>query len=594
MSATGSLMIRNLRKPADLQKAYMNQDQYLKIAASNDSNIANARRALTKGEVVPLTERQTATPDELQADIGKNESDCISNLINMGFRYDQASAITTVLTHQERVIFNNMFPDIKQDFQRKFNITRTTPTSFVEYLRKYIEIFMVSKGINAGAFDDKFNAIVNNIQDLRAILPTRVQFRDLLHNVAALPLGAEIRHDLNAIVGALPDRAFFDAVNLRSEAERAAILAELQTLMINMPTKAELAILLGDVAGSGGMTIQQKIDALGAVMGGISPATIQKLEDLVNGIAGGGGGSGSASALPVAPVTPILSPGGNVIKKMVDLNSAKFSRVATIESSTPGSKATHLLFMTPTGGEFPIDGKPALEAFFRGNRDIEAEVQRVTGTNLFRGIIVYVDSPAGIPYGGSKVAPGGGGGGASPSSSAPSTPGSGKGGVGIRIKKIGRGIAVEETPTYRQLGKYVIHHGQLLNDVLNVKYPSLGRIPQFLPTHISPDTKDFIMDLLDKGKVSSHHYDTLPLEDRKLFEKIMTGAGIFHKLGLKKSVSDDERADYERFKILKGEYMAGNNSVALMKELRRFIVKFMNEGKIRKSEGVDLLMDLSI
>lgn len=586
MSGTGSLMIRNLRKPADLQKAYMVQDQLLKIAASNDANIANARRALKQGEVLTQTEQQTATPDELQADVGKNESDAITNLLAMGFHYSQASGITTLLDHPQRVIFNNMFPDIKADFTKKFNITRTTPTAFVDYLRKYIEAFNENKGLAVGGFNDKFDRIINNIADLRGIFPSRIELRRLIDEVHALPVGAEIRADMALLMNALPDRAFFDALQVQNDAQRGAILAQLQNLTVNLPTNAQFIDAIRDI-NAAHTTTQQKLDIIEGLMGGLNRNTIQKIDDLISGITGGGGpASASASIAPPAS--------GNTVVAVVGIANARFPLIG--RGKTPATKGTSVIIMIDTANiEYPITTAGDWAQFLKDNADVARAIDTVIGDRAWAKVINYIGDH-GSPYGGPLI-PASGGGKASPPSSGSSSPpsASGKGGVGIRMKKIGKGISVEESPTYRQLGKYVIHQNQLQNsDILNVKYPSLGRIPQFKPTHISSSTKDFLMELLDNQRVNPHHYDTLPLQDRKLFEKIMTGAGVFHKLGLKKSVSDDERAEYDRFQILKGEYMAGNNSVALMKELRRFIVKFMTEGKIHKSEGVDLLMDLSI
>jgi len=176
----------------------------------------------------------------------------------------------------------------------------------------------------------------------------------------------------------------------------------------------------------------------------------------------------------------------------------------------------------------------------------------------------------------------------------------GKDGFGIRktkmkVIKIGKGIAVEQQPKYRELGKYAIHYGQLVNnDILNVKYKSLGGIPQFKPVAISDVFKDFLIDLLDTGKVNNRTYEQVPMEERKLFERIATGAGIIHNLKIKKTITNQDAEDNKRFELLKGEYLAGNNSNAVLKELRRFVIKFMNEGKITKNSGMTLLMELAV
>jgi hypothetical protein len=136
---------------------------------------------------------------------------------------------------------------------------------------------------------------------------------------------------------------------------------------------------------------------------------------------------------------------------------------------------------------------------------------------------------------------------------------------------------------------------QLKNrDILNVKFRSLGRIPQFKPQPISEALKDFVLDLLENGKPNHRVYDTLSVEERQLFEKLATYAGIINSLKLKKTLTDEDIKDNERFAILKGEYLAGNNSQTLLKELRKLVVKFMNTGKITKTDGTNLLIELSV
>ena len=168
-------------------------------------------------------------------------------------------------------------------------------------------------------------------------------------------------------------------------------------------------------------------------------------------------------------------------------------------------------------------------------------------------------------------------------------------GKGLRVVKIGKGILVEQQPSYRPLGKYLININQLENqDILNVKYPSLAGVPKFHPTAVSDIFKDFIIDLLDNGKPNTRIYDQLPPEERQMFEKIATGAGVFQTLKLKKTLTDQDKIDNDRFTLLKGEYLAGNNSNSLLKELRRLVIKFMNNGRLHKTEAINFLLELSI
>ena len=86
-------------------------------------------------------------------------------------------------------------------------------------------------------------------------------------------------------------------------------------------------------------------------------------------------------------------------------------------------------------------------------------------------------------------------------------------------------------------------------------------------------------------------YDSVPPDERKLFGKIVSGAGVFQTLKLKKTTTNEDKAENERFDLLKGEFLTGNNSTKLLQELRRFIIKFMGEGIIGRNQGINLLME---
>ena len=132
------------------------------------------------------------------------------------------------------------------------------------------------------------------------------------------------------------------------------------------------------------------------------------------------------------------------------------------------------------------------------------------------------------------------------------------------------------------------------NDMLNVKYKSLGRIPQFKPIPISDSFKEYIIDVLDTGKHNDKNYKHIPVEERKIWEKVVSGAGLGDVLKIKKTITDGDKEDMERFEMLKGQYISGNNSPSVIRELRRFVVRFLSEGKLKRNQALDLLLELSV
>jgi hypothetical protein len=161
--------------------------------------------------------------------------------------------------------------------------------------------------------------------------------------------------------------------------------------------------------------------------------------------------------------------------------------------------------------------------------------------------------------------------------------------------KVGRGISVKQTPSYKEYGKYAIHIPQLeQQDLLNVKYKSLGQIPKFKPIPVSDVFRDFILDLLENGKPNGRVYTQIAPEERKYFEEMSIGAGVWNSLGLKRTTTSTDEEENKRFELLRGEYLAGNNNTKVISELRKLVVKMMSDGRIRKTQGVELLMELSL
>lgn len=157
--------------------------------------------------------------------------------------------------------------------------------------------------------------------------------------------------------------------------------------------------------------------------------------------------------------------------------------------------------------------------------------------------------------------------------------------------KIGKGVArQQEQPRYRTFGKYVVHNDQLQeSNRLNFKYPSLGLIPHIKPIPVSDNYKEFILDILDNDKMNSKHYESLKPEEKTHFHRVVEGAGLVGKFKLKKLEDDVDEKEMNRFNILKGSLLAGNNNPQMIKELKGLTVKFIKGGKIEKKQGEELL-----
>jgi hypothetical protein len=576
MSGTGSLMIRNLRNPSDYSKGVMTQDELLRIAIANDANVAQARAGFQRGEVQELSPQQLKSPAELQADIALQEKTALDNLLRL-FQYREASAIIGELNPDEIFTMNQSFPLIEREISKRFAKGLLSPTFFVEYLRKFKEELEQSKGVstNLSSITNKFNTLTDNINDIRAILPTKTQFSNLqdylegefdrLPRLIIAPLLTRIQRLQNAI----PSSEDFRRVSADQEILQYETLNMLQNITANMPTQNQLGMIMEDIR-SGRVSQAEGVKRIEDAISGVSDEQLDMLEDIKREIQQ----SRPGQSIPFDILAQITT---DVPQYPVIAIERKLTA-----QGTP-VKSGDLFVVYPNGNNERIT-LTKLKAFTEENASFRRWYADNVGGSpalmMLRNFILEQSTEK-----------------ASRKELPPEKSGFGlkaKNGR-IRTKKIGEGVKYEPEPTYRQFGKYVINIPQLKErDILNVKFPSLGRIPQFKPTPISDIMKEFLLELLDSGKVSNRIYEQIPIEERQLFEKIATGAGILNALKLKRTISNEDKEDNDRFTLLKGEYLAGNNSVALLKELRKLVVKFMSQGKISKHDGMNLLIELSV
>jgi len=163
-----------------------------------------------------------------------------------------------------------------------------------------------------------------------------------------------------------------------------------------------------------------------------------------------------------------------------------------------------------------------------------------------------------------------------------------------KAKMIGKGVSFKETPKYIEFGKYCLSIPDLNNEILRVKYQkTMVDVPNF-KKNISINFVDFIENFIDTQKINERQLEKLNKEEQKLFKRLITKSGLDVKYKVKDYKDENDIKEEDRFNLVKGQYMAGNDNPRVKEELKKFIIKFMMEGKINKKEGQDILFQLSM
>ncbi len=607
-------------KPSDYAKAKITQDELISLQIANDANISASRKAIKMGIVPTLSIKESQSPDELLADDAAQEANARQNMLKLGFRDQEAASIVTNIRNDANLDFitlNANFPSIEADVKKRFNVKLLTPAFFLEYLKKYSEELLGAAGMRVFQPNNVgLNGLVNTVVELRQVLPDPAVI-EYIRGAAqdSRIVGEEILNELERLKSLLPNTRDLQALANLAPVQQQRIINQLLVQFANMPSADELKALATNIKADqiDRQTFLNTVKALvDAIPRGNQPNIVQQA------IGSSSSSIGTASSAATAPYNQqaeeerkekaqlltdtktaqnTLDIRGDprtltTSQQAIYMRLAGITRVAPTKEQMSSITGDTMTTRESLGSAIALNTaslkqmKDTLRIYpeLANNLINMADGSRVNYNDLtltkpksLKSQKVYWEDTnirelfmTQFGRGIAKISP------------------------NIRIK-VGRGISVKETPSYREYGKYAIHIPQLeQQDILNVKYKSLGQIPKFKPVPVSDIFRDFILDLVENGKPNIRVYSQIAPEERKLFEEMSIGAGVWNGFNLKRTTTSTDDEEAKRFELLKGEYMAGNNNPKVISELRRLVVKMISDGRIRKNQGIDLLMELSI
>ena len=655
------------------------RDQIIrKSAVDNMTNIAKQRSDLRQGIMPVAPVRKSAT--EIAEDRTAQAGEALQNLIDLGFKESEAHEIANTLTHDDRVAFNRAYPQIKTDFDSRFNVKNSTPAFFIEYLHKYLEVLTASSGVPNNLAYTQDNLITTPNDLLKLVIPAEVintlqtNFRGI-----GLAIGSPLDLLLTDLQATLPNNDFIKSLNIAMVDNPVIAFRAIQAILDNTKSLPNFNGLR-KITESRKTSNAEKFQILLNKFGSLTPANITALQNIRARIIANFPIVAPAPApAPVpAPVpAPSPSPSGvpvipTSVSDFIDEVRRLTATLSASASSAEYKKGTadncqplctidtfdFYVFGYYKSGDYYgiIIGYPALPPEFAIVRDkITAtqlkDILKATGPiqvfskNLSAyasanglkvnaaTLVSYLKTGVSIPINGRMS----GAGLHKTSKAKPTT----KTQTGLKPIKLGKGFENNDDPytmyneelkltpishadvikkppkkqahtvvegvegdeyqkfddktnRYIAFGKYAINMRQLKKSVLQIVYKSLAPNPSFPSKKISSELQQYLFELLTNKKSLPALYKHVPEDEKKMFEKLAIFAGVFDKLNLPRMNSlEDEKKEMDRFKLLHGEFIAGNDNVGIARELRNLILKFLAENRISKAKAYEYLLELN-
>jgi hypothetical protein len=110
---------------------------------------------------------------------------------------------------------------------------------------------------------------------------------------------------------------------------------------------------------------------------------------------------------------------------------------------------------------------------------------------------------------------------------------------------------------------------------------------------ISDSFHELLTNLFETKKLDKRLLKELDPEEQRSAEVLLVKSGVGRGFGIKEiTPSNEEQKKIKRFEIVKGSYLAGNNSKDVIHELRSLIIHFVETGHLSRKEGLRSLMEL--
>jgi hypothetical protein len=162
----------------------------------------------------------------------------------------------------------------------------------------------------------------------------------------------------------------------------------------------------------------------------------------------------------------------------------------------------------------------------------------------------------------------------------------------------GKGVAVampkqeRKRLGYAPFGKYIIDVIGLDNDIVTIRSPSKASVSTIPRERVSKRVSSVLKTIAGGGMPTYEDIGELKNDEKKYLSRVLKTARLSDKIKVPNPDKSKEEAEMDRFNILKGQIIAGNDGKEVVKEFKQMLIKFSNSGRLPKRETNEILAEL--
>lgn len=555
------------KNPTDADKFRQQYMNALRLQASNNQLNANANMILKQTGATPTKPTDFRTTTERYADY-EGKKIFLETQLRELTDGTSASQITQGLTPEEVVFALNAFPTIKEYFSTKYALGVPAPIA-IDYIRRLLAKENITRGVEFGLQQSTGQGIMLYADQILYRMPTITQIDDLnrlLQELQDSPALRQVAGDLEILERMLPSQQDLSRLDRLGADEADEFMRELDEVYRGVPTRDDFE------------AFSNRLE----VVRGDPRATERELMSI-----------DAQLRQPHAVARDAISLREQIRRSRPEPEEEEMSEVSA-ETTLPAVSSIALTEWSNGSGNpaFLVERKKQLlNTWWESNRD--AVLTTASGTQLSYGSRLPKSHDDLDALHASAVA----------YQSGPKAEGRGLKGRGLakavprvrknRLAHLIEGV-VEKPKPYVPFGRFVLHRYDLDSGKLNMKTPK-GAVIKEIPSQKISQGLAKIFQSLGKGLLPDYDkVNGLNDEDKEVLHKVITHSRMTDKVSVptpKSKTNEEQMAD--RFDILKGEIVAGNDNPKIVKEFKVMLMKLINTGRIPRREAHEILTDLA-
>ena len=178
----------------------------------------------------------------------------------------------------------------------------------------------------------------------------------------------------------------------------------------------------------------------------------------------------------------------------------------------------------------------------------------------------------------------------------------GRGLKGKKPRMKGRGVAIDYTAgiatdgerksNYVPFGKYIINRSKLNDGIVMIKRPNGAFMGDVQTRRVSGKLRNVFEKIIGGAIPTYNDYNKLDDDEKEYLHFVAKKSNLLDKLEVPTPKKDDDEKMMNRFDILRGQIMAGNDNKQMLDEFKRLILDMADKKLLPRRQVSDILIDI--